>query len=194
MSENENYTLSEQDQADLASLTEEPLDRTVLEIWEEVLSNIETMEREKIEPGYASMIVGRWPKLEYRQIADFYALFMSYLRLYREALHEQIRLHPDAKTNIAPVGDEKSDAIANREIYKELMFQWNLVTARVEHVWDSNDPLAGEKIAAMAEAQNFVTGGQGMMQALTGPQVGFEWTDEDQIALQERVVQAAEEL
>ena len=33
-----------------------------------------------------------------------------------------------------------------------------------------------------------------MMQALTGPQVGFEWTDEDQIALQERVVQAAEEL
>ena len=59
MSENENYTLSEQDQADLASLTEEPLDRTVLEIWEEVLSNIETMESEKIEPGYASASIER---------------------------------------------------------------------------------------------------------------------------------------
>ena len=191
----DNYELTEQDQADLASLAAAPSPRTVLEIWEEVLSNIETMGAEKIEPGYANHIVTKWPKLDYHQVPQFYALFLSYLRLYREDLHEQLRLHPDAKQNISPVpGHEESDAIANRDIYVELMFVWNLTTARIEHEWDALDPLAAEKIAAQAEAQTFVTGSQGMLQALTAPSVGFSWTDEEQEELTHRVIEAAEAL
>ncbi|USH45491.1 hypothetical protein SEA_DOTI_44 [Microbacterium phage DoTi] len=194
INENTDGLLTEQDQADLAQLAAEPLEITVLETWESVLSNIEQMENEKIEPSYAVNIVGKWPKLDYGDVPHFYKLFNEYLKRYRAVLEEQLRLHPDAKDNTGELGTEESDAVANRDIYIELMFGWNVVTAELEHEWDALDVDAAEKIAAMGEAQLFVTGPQGMLQALTAPNVGFQWTNEEQIALTERVVAAAEEL
>ena len=50
------------------------------------------------------------------------------------------------------------------------------------------------QIAAMAEAQAFVTGGTGIMQALVQPQVGFQWNDEDQQELETRINEAVASL
>ena len=192
----DNTNLTAQDEVDLALLEAvgEPLGRTVLEIWQSVLSNIDTMEEERIEPGYANHLLQKWPKLTIHTIKPFYHLFHDYLRDYRDIVEEQIRLHPDALKKIKDLGDPDSDAIANREIYGEIMFLWNLTTARQEAEWDIDTEFAYEALAAINEAQLFVTGGQGMMQSLVQPQVGFVWTDEDQTALQERVVAAVEEL
>ena len=192
----DNTQLSARDEVDLALLeaVDQDLGRTALEIWTEILGDIETMQASRIEPGYANHIVSRWPKLGYGDVPVFYELFHELLKEYREVLAEIVRLHPDALKNIAPVGDEESDAIANRKVYEELMFQWNLQTAIIEKRWDATDPNAGALIAAMAESQAFVTGGTGLMQALAAPQVGFTWTDEDQTALTERVTQAVSEL
>ena len=190
---NDDIQLSPQDQADLDLLAavDEPLEMTVLEVWREVLSNIEEQAAARIEPGYATQIIRRWPTLTYKDIFVYYATFHDYLIVYRDILTEQLRLHPDALKAVGhDPGDEDSDAVANRDIYKEIMFEWNLVTAKLENAWDVSDPNAAAQIAAMAEAQAFVTGGTGIMQALVQPQVGFQWNDEDQQELETRINEA----
>jgi hypothetical protein len=187
--------LSDQDQVDLALLNavDEPLGRTVLEIWTEVLGNTEKMAQKRIEPGYASYVLKSWPQLvTIETLPAYYEIFHDLLLVYRADLEEQIRLHPDALQNIGAVGDEDSDAIANRDIYVELMFQWNLTTARLEEEWDVLAADAAPRLAAMADAQAYITGGTGIMQALTAQQVGFVWSNEDQEALIQRVVDEVE--
>jgi len=185
--------LTEQDIADLEAMANEQPERTVLETWREVLARIEVEEQQRIEPGYASRMLARWPRLELHRIPVYYALFNEYLKRYRDVLTEQLRLHPDALDNTGPLGEEDSDAIKNRDIYKEILFGWSIVTATLEAEWNVTDEDAYESLAAQHEAQQFVTGPQGMMQALVSPGVAFQWTDEDQEALNERVVAALEE-
>jgi hypothetical protein len=194
MSDNET-TLSEQDEADLAEMMkaiEEPLDRTVLEIWHEILKNIEVQSLKRIEPGFANYVLKSWPAMRPEQISTYYRLFHNLLLKYRVDLEEQLRLHPDALKNFGPVGTDESDAIKNRDVYVELMFQWNLTTARIEHVWDADAEDAYPLLAAMADAQAYVTGGTGLLQQLNTPQVQFQWTNADQDELTTRVIEAAE--
>ncbi len=194
---NDDIQLSPEDMVDLDLLgaVDQPLEMTVLAVWQNVLSNIESQAAERIEPGYATQIIRRWPTLTYKDIPAYYATFHEYLVVYRDVLDEQLRLHPDALKAIGfDAGDPDSDAVVNRDIYKELMFEWNLVTAKLEAKWDVTDPDAAAQIAAMAEAQAFVTGGTGIMQALVQPQVGFLWSDQDQQELETRINEAVEAL
>ena len=194
---NDDIQLSPEDMADLDLLgaMDQSLEMTVLAVWQNVLSNIESQAAERIEPGYATQIIRRWPTLTYKDIPAYYATFHEYLVVYRDVLDEQLRLHPDALKAIGfDAGDPDSDAVVNRDIYKEIMFEWNLVTAKLENAWDVSDPNAAAQIAAMAEAQAFVTGGTGIMQALVQPQVGFLWSDQDQQELETRINEAVEAL
>ena len=189
--------LSEKDEIDLKLMeaVDQPLDTTVLNVWVQVLSNIEEQEKERILPGYSQNLVQRWPFMTYQDVPTYWALFHGYLKVYREHLTEIVRRHPEALENYGKeAGDPESDAIANRDIYVELMFQWNLTTAKLEAEWDASTADSHCRIAAMAEAQAFVTGGTGIMQALVQPQVGFEWRDSDQQELEERINKAVEEL
>ena len=174
MSDTEGYTT--QDEVDIALMNaiEQPLDRTVLEIWKSILDNTEAQAQTRIEPGFASYVLKSWPTLvTIKTLPSYYALFHTILIQYRDVLDEQLRLHPDALSWTAPVGDPESDAIKNREIYSELLFQWNLVTAIVERAWDVTAPDSAERLAAMADAQAYITGGTGIMQALSAPQVMY---------------------
>ena len=194
---NDDIQLSPEDMADLDLLgaMDQSLEMTVLAVWQNVLSNIESQAAERIEPGYATQIIRRWPTLTYKDIPAYYATFHEYLVVYRDVLDEQLCLHPDALKAIGfDAGDPDSDAVVNRDIYKEIMFEWNLVTAKLENAWDVSDPNAAAQIAAMAEAQAFVTGGTGIMQALVQPQVGFLWSDQDQQELETRINEAVEAL
>ena len=194
---NDDIQLSPEDMADLDLLgaMDQSLEMTVLAVWQNVLSNIETQAAERIEPGYATQIIRRWPTLTYKDIPAYYATFHEYLVVYRDVLDEQLRLHPDALKVVGfDAGDPDSDAVVNRDIYKEIMFEWNLVTAKLEAKWDVTDPDAAAQVAAMAEAQAFVTGGTGIMQALVQPQVGFLWNDTDQQELEARINEAVEAL
>ena len=52
---------------------------------------------------------------------------------------------------------------------------------------------AAVKLAAMADAAAFIMGPQGLLQHLQQPQIGFEWNEEKQVALSERVARRLEE-
>jgi hypothetical protein len=191
----ETTELSAQDEQDLALLDamSMPLEHTVLEMWEATLGDIETMAETRIAPGYANRQLQRWPKLEPAQLPLYYKLFHDYLKDYREVVAEQIRLHPDAKSNTAAEGEPKQDGVANRAIYADIMFGWFVTTAKQEEAWDANDSHMYVRLAAIHEAQLFVTGPQGIMQLLNQPSVGFQWSDEDQAALQQRVIDSVTE-
>ena len=47
-----------------------------------------------------------------------------------------------------------------------LLMATTLVTARLEEEWDVRDPDSAVRLAAMADAQAYVTGGTGILQAL----------------------------
>jgi hypothetical protein len=189
----DNSQLSAQDEVDLTILNaaNEPLDTTVIGIWEKVLGDIEVMRETRITPGYANKQLQRWPRMLPEELPVYYRLFHDYLLPYRAVVEEQIRLHPDAKGHLGPVGEETSDAVANRAIYKEILLQWNLVTIRHEEQWQADGDFPYAHLAAIHEAQLFVTGPQGIQQLLGQAAVGFQWTDEDQAALVESVNEAA---
>ena len=195
MSDNtEDVQLSTQDEADLALMEalSQPVEHTLLRVWSEVLSNIDKVAAEKVSPVIANKIVSSWPKLSFQDVPRYHDLYHAMLRLYRDELQQIIDDNPGALKHTAPAGQEGSDAIENRAIYLEVLFQWHMINVRLEKNWNASDPDSHVQIAAIADSAAFTIGPNGLTQHLAQPQVGFNWGDEDQQALQERVLQAEE--
>lgn len=180
----ETYELSEQDKLDLQTLAEQPVNHTLLEIWDNILSNIEAVAAEKVSPIVANKIVSSWPKLSYPDTALYHTRYHDILTMYRQALRDKIAENPGCFKNIGEVGSETGDAFANRQVYIDLIVTWQRIDNRLQDEWTATDPNSHVEIAAIADAAAFVVGPQGLIQHLSQPQVGFEWSAEDQVALE----------
>ena len=182
------FELSEQDLADLAALgeTEEPKKHTLLEVWRELLSNIEAGAEQRVPPQLALRIVSSWPKLGFEDVAAYWAVYHDRLTDMRELLHLEIATDPEALNRV------EDDATANAEHYMNLLLAWNQQVLLWEHEWDVNDPAAAIKLAAFADAQSFVLGQQGLVEHLT--HIGFAYGEDDAAAMHEILESWAEEL
>jgi len=176
---------------DIESIFENPDEpivlRTLLEIWRELLSNIEHERVERISANVAQKIVATWPKLDFKDVP-------AYLRHYYDLLAEQrlvvlAEIHKDPAA-LKYLGEE--DPIENREHYEEILFGWNLNVARWEREWDVTDPEAAIKLAAIIDAQGFFLAQTGLVAHLS--EIGFEFTEADGERLVARLQAAKEEL
>lgn len=188
--------LSAEDREDLAFLqaADAPIDHTLLEIWRNVLGNLEASLVEKVAPTIALKIVSSWPKMDFQDVQPYHERYHEILLIARDSLDAVIRSHPNCLKNVDDVGSASSDAVANRSAYVELLFEWQFMFMRLEHDWDSTAATAAIEVAAIADAAAFLVSDRGLIQHLGQVQVGFQFSPDDQDALQARLQAARAEL
>ena len=189
---------TEKDIADIDAMNAEPDQperRTLLETWRELLTSIEPSLAERVSPRTALQIVREWPEITFYDVQAYHERYHEIMMQYREVLHEAIAAHPDCLKKINPDPEhEDFDAVANHDVYMDVLFGWNILTIRLEQEWDTTAFDASIQIAAMADAANFYTGPNGMVQHLNSEEFGFRFAQEDQIEMAARVEAARAEL
>jgi hypothetical protein len=164
-----------------AALGQAPeLTHTILEIWAQVLSNIEPNEGEHISPRYANSIVSNWPRLQFQEVSAYTRQYFTYLKALREILTAEIDKDPAAFERV------ENDAEENREHYLELIGAWQEQIENWEQNWDSEASNSHILLAALADATSFFVGAQGLVEHLS--QINFQFTDEDREALRLRLL------
>ncbi len=186
--ENENVELSATDEAELQKLLSEggPITHTLLEIWREVLSNVEGSKAEKVTPIIANRIVGSWPKLSIQDTPAYHVLYHDFLLAARDILEAEIKSDPEALNNT------EDDAVENRQHYLNLLLEWQVEIMRWEAEWDAAADDAHISLAAIADAAAFITGQNGLLNHLSS--INFEFTDADQQDLADLLTAAKEDL
>ena len=173
-----------QAELDTALGTAPALTHTVLEIWTQVLSNIEGNEEEHISPRYANSIVSNWPRLAFQDIREYTQQYFAYLKGLRDILTAEVEKDSGAFERV------ENDAEENRAHYLELIAGWQEQIERWELEWDCTAPDSHVSLAALADATSFFVGAQGLVEHLS--QIGFQFTDEDREALRLRLLAVKE--
>lgn len=150
--------MTDQDRADLEKLGIDPetgeqpaTQRSVLELWSEILSNVELVSKEKIPAQVAAKVVASWPKLSFQDTARYHERYHEILGGMRDSLKETLRLHPDALKN---VGDD--DAVENHAVYRDQLVEWTCQLDQIEQDWDAVDPESHIELAAVIDARAFI--------------------------------------
>src|SRR6478609_7165224 len=102
--------LTDQDREDLNMLGLDPdgeVDHTLLEIWRNVLGNIESQKSERIHPQTAQKVVSAWPKLSFQDTPLYHERYFAILKEFRDILDFVIQEHPGCLKNVG--GDENDD-------------------------------------------------------------------------------------
>jgi len=180
--------LSAQDIADLASLgSTESKPRTLLEVWSNVLKNIEPSRDQKhIAPTIANKIVSSWPKMSFQDVRNYHLKYHALLIELRDILENLIEKNPDALENT------ENEAVDNRDLYIELVSRWHEQVAQWERDWTVDDADSHVQLAAIADAASFFTGPSGL--AAHFSDIGLSFTDDDRETLTKRLMLAAEEV
>ncbi len=145
---------------------------TLLEIWENLLSNIEKSREERVGPQIAARILRAWPMLPLQRIPAYLDTYHSYLEQFRDVLRELISDNPEALKNL---GSE--DAELNHQLYLDLLFEWNCLALGFDLTWDVTHEDSYLQLAALADAFNFVLGDQGLVAHFNS--IGFRLTEEE---------------
>lgn len=174
--------LSDLDRADLEMLgtTDEPTipepeKHTLLEVWREILSNIESAEGERIGIAFTISTLSHWPQLTAADMPAYLSEYSALLKEARNILHVEIDLDPEALKRT------EKDAEENHEHYLNLLLQWQQLSISWERAWDVLDPAAIIKAAAISDAHKFILGGQGLVAHLDN--IRFVFTDEERAGL-----------
>lgn len=177
MSEHENIEMTAADEAELQDLLGEkpPTPRTLLETWREVLTSIESVKAQRVEPGLANRIVSVWPKLSYQDTVRYHEIYHDLLLEMRAILETEISVDPDCLKNV------DDDAVENRARYVNLLLCWQVQAMRWEHEWDAADPESHIRLAAIGDAHAFMLSQNGLIAHLE--QIGFQFTDADREAM-----------
>lgn len=177
--------LSQKDKEDLKSIGIDPdapdaeetgvTQRSLLEVWQAVFAELENARDAHIDPENATRILRAWPMLKIQEIARYTELYYDHLVELRETLANEIAEAEEAGEPIFEhVGEE--DGKKNAQHYLNLLTDWQVQVQGWSLDWESTDPEAHIRVAALADAQNFVLGQQGLIMHLD--QIGFEFDDE----------------
>lgn len=156
---------------------------TLLRVWREVLSNVETAKNEYIGMDVAGRIINQWPHLTFQEVVRYHELFHDGLLEIRKVLDDVIAEHPSA---IDVKGEE--DLAENHAVYKDLIFRWNILLDRKQNTWDVSDPESHIQYAAFVDVRGFLFRDDGFAGHLE--QLGFTLSTEE---LTEAVLAARDE-
>lgn len=174
MTETTEPQLSEQDLADLESLSEAELKYSLLRIWSELLSNVETSAKQRLPMATAVAIVRKWGFLNIHDTASYHDYYHDYLGDMAALFFELVKDHPD-RVDVAPADDLET----NYDLYKQLVIDWNIRLDELERSWDVRHPDSHVQLAALADVRQFIFASDGMAGHLEV--LGFE-VDPQEIA------------
>lgn len=177
--------ISQQDVADLEAMYAEGEDitqRSLFEVWRELLSNVDKVAGEPIPMVVAHKVVNSWPKLTYQDTARYHAVYHEFLNTLKAPLEAVIAAHPEV---LDRSGTE--DGELNHEHYLNLLVTWHLGFEKLEQEWRAGDGDSHIQLAAQIDARSFVFSATGFAGHLDAIQ--FQVSDEEFMA----AVEAAKE-
>ena len=182
----ENVTLTEQDEADIHRLYNEPDGveppnfHPVLQVWLEVLKVAESESEIPVSPQWASKMVGSYAGVTFPDCLELHDRFFAKLIQLRDILAREIANDDDCLTYTTP----EEDALENALHYKNLLMLWQMAVLQWELDWDCADPMAAVELAAISEVHKifFGNGAQPGMTAYLD-NIRFEFNDDDQADL-----------
>lgn len=166
--------LTPQDIADLEAIEngEEPQPRSLLEVWEATLANVDASAAEPISIHVATKVVASWPFLDFKDTARYHDLYHNTLIELRWKLHDLLVEHPEAKSW---TGDE--DAEHNHGHYLDLLVAWHIALDDIEKNWRANDEDAAVWVAVVADVRAFFFSQMGLAGHLDA--IGFSLSDDE---------------
>lgn len=171
--------LSPKDQADLDAVPttedEAPKQRSLLELWQNVLNNVDTVVNQPIPINVALKVVSSWPFLSVQDTESYHGAYHEILRVARDDLNDVLREHPEA---FGWVGEK--DAAENHELYLEVLVRWHNALDTYEEEWRAGDELSHVWLAAIADARATLFSGTGFIAHLDN--IGLEFSDEAFVA------------
>ena len=166
-------------------IPDEPISHTLLEVWTQLLSNIETSMKEPVTPAQALALTQRWTFLRIKDLAKYHHVYHGLLLDYRNVLEEVLSHDPDAIHRV------EDDLEVNRQQYLDALLNWQLLIQSYDHSWDSEEEDAGVLLAAQNDAARFIAGENGLLGHLGA--LDFQFSEETAEKLQEYLVNAPEE-
>lgn len=136
---------------------DQPLQHTLLEMWIEILSNLETEAASKVSPQVALGVLGKWAFLEAKDVTRYQNLYFERLSDYRDILHKVVEANPGCLLRV------EKDAEENRDLYIEIVGRWQGYQAQVEELWAIDNEDAMVELAAFADAANFMISAVGLV-------------------------------
>lgn len=174
----ESVEFTDKDAADLESLGittgDEPSFHTILEVWQKVIEPARTEQHEKVTPQYASRIVSKYPEVHYGDMIVFKDLFYAKIIELLEILEDVIASDPKALSWTTAEEDREH----NSKHYRKLLLEWQKHFLAWELEWETTDPFAAVKLAAIGEVHHFFFSETGISAHLQNIQ--FQYTEQDQ--------------
>lgn len=190
---NDNVELTEAEQELLKQMEENGLSlvddgerepqHSLLRIWSEVLSNIETVRDQPIPIGVAGHVVAAWPKLSFQDTERYHSYYHQWLLDCRSFLEKKIEEHPEAVERM-----EDTDAKENAGLYFELIVEWNVFLDSLEMQWRAEHPESHIQYAALVDVRRMLFSRDGFAGHLEARKVKV-----DQDAVAEAIALAREE-
>lgn len=168
--------LSEQDKADLKSIGidpgEEPTQRSLLEVWRELLGNAEEVGRQDIPIHVAHKVVASWPFLTFQETQRYHVLYHDVLGEALDRLKEIIHEHPEA---LDFVGED--DAAHNYQLYIDALVSFHNLLDGYEVSWKATDEESHIWLAVLGDVRATIFSSTGMAGHLDA--IGFSIENED---------------
>lgn len=164
-----------------------PITHSLLEVWQNILSNVEESLTKRLTPGAAAKAVSTWPKMNFPDVPVYLGLYHQFLLEYREILEDLITEHPEALEHLGP-----DDGESNHDIYLQLLIEWQKLQLAQEFVWDATEPDAAARLAAIADSNAFMLGQMGLVAHLD--QIGFDYTPDEREKVSALLKEFSEEL
>lgn len=174
--------LTEQDEADLASMHAEPDTfeyHTVLQVWLEILKQENLEANRTITPRWATTIVSKYDEIMFSDMPAYVDEYFDLVTACREIIQTAVN---DEGGECLVYNNAEEDALENAEIYKWILLQWQLEFLRRELTWNCESANAAVQIAALGECHGVFFGETGLSGHLEV--IKLEYTDEDREALQ----------
>lgn len=176
-------------QAGEAEEAEEAGYRSVLELWQYMFNGSEADEAKPMGMNWSVHLMTTWHHLI--KFSDLQAVKDNFFRIIKDVkrvLDEAVDSDPDSLL----VANAEEDADRNKDLYRQIMFDWQRALLVEESEWDFEAPDATVKIVALGEVQQRLIGRDGMNRYLSA--INFPFTQEDNYAMEKELQEFRESL
>lgn len=168
---------------DIINEAEQAPYHTIAELWSKVLVPARHEQHARVTPQLATRLVQTYAEVTYAQTAKYMPLFhekvIGLLEILENTLDEAA--HDEALN----VTSAEEDAAQNRQMYIQIITDWQEQMLRWEMEWTPDTPDAGLKVAILSEVHKMFFEQNGIISLLD--HINFEFTDDDRTRLTENL-------
>jgi hypothetical protein len=180
----ESTEFTEQDQNDLAKLlAEPPTYHTLLQVWREVIAPAKDEAIKRVQPQWASRVTSTWPAISVQEMEVYRDRYFGKIAELSAILEAEIEAARTPDNDPLSHLDAEADREQNADVYKNLLLLWQQAILQWELDWDCTHKHAHIELAAISEVHKMFFSQTGLVNFLD--QIGFVFTEDDQLELQE---------